>query len=49
MEIPFLHEMPQKLLRDKYFCVLDGIFGYSFKGTEIRQPFKGIIEQLKEE
>ena len=43
MKLNFLKAL-EGSLSDEYFLFLDAIFGYSFKGSEIRQPFHDIIQ-----
>jgi len=35
------------LLKIKFDIILDAIFGFSFKGDQIREPFNKIINDIK--
>lgn len=48
-----LHNLEIDLVTDltqmsSYQLIIDGIFGFSFKSGEIREPFKAIIDQINE-
>ena len=45
LDIPFIEALPEDLGIDTFDYILDGIFGYSFKG-DIREPFKAIIDTI---
>ncbi|CAI2375987.1 unnamed protein product [Moneuplotes crassus] len=45
ISIPFIESLPEEFGSDSYDFILDGIFGFTFKG-EIRSPFKEIIDQI---
>ncbi|KAF0743146.1 hypothetical protein Ae201684P_000109 [Aphanomyces euteiches] len=45
LDIPFVGDLPQADLHLRYSLVLDGIFGFSFKGAP-RPPFDSILQTL---
>ena len=46
LNIPFLETFPSENL-ERFKLILDGIFGFSFKG-EVREPFKSILDGMRE-
>eukprot|EP00924_Labyrinthula_sp_SR-Ha-C_P001033 maker-scaffold_7-snap-gene-11.52-mRNA-1 protein AED:0.01 eAED:0.01 QI:235/1/1/1/1/1/2/890/245 len=46
LSIPVLKELPNAEFLNEFDVILDGIFGFSFKPGNIREPFGEIIEAL---
>jgi hydroxyethylthiazole kinase-like uncharacterized protein yjeF len=48
LRIPILEQWPTSAELDvEYDLVIDAIFGYSFQGTSLREPFHHVIQELK--
>ena len=43
-KVPILPKLPEQMDFD---VIVDAIFGFSFKGTSIREPYKTVIADLK--
>eukprot|EP00124_Ichthyophonus_hoferi_P003949 Ihof_evm2s385 gene=Ihof_evmTU2s385 len=47
MAIPFIDDVPSKEELSKYDVIVDGIFGFSFKGN-VRAPFDVILDNINQ-